>query len=1335
LKFHFQLLLLLFALVSPVRGDELPDETMERFRRGNFNQPTLIEILPRYADPAQREIIRSTLLEAKEPPLQDLVMLLGHPLLAVRLGSLELLEELAGGDLSYNPWAPAGSPENAAALERWNAWAKDPVKPDTGGIFSDEQRQGYLQDILSEDADKATRARRMLEVEGLSAVGFLETFRADTPTLTPGHRARVREAQYQITLSRHLGDQSAVTARHLAFGSRDQILSALTTVREAGLLALPILRDFIQHPDPLVRESAIDSLLVTGGEPAVSTVAPLLRNESDVNVIHGALRRLKDIPGKATVDLVASFLTHPDEDLLISAIQTSLSLKGESSDGPFGSSRNQSKSASPADAAVIKALADKRWRVRAAALEYVAKRKVTAAKETSISMLDDADDFVRFAAIKAICVLGAKEALPKLKAMFIKDENMAGPVVEGYGSLNQQPDAEILARLDAVSPEARLAALRACSSNKELTTLVLHFATDENLDVACAAIRLIAGNADLMKEDRHASVIVAALRSGKPEKVEAAMERLDLPKSGRIDPRILKALDAGLANSEPTALDPLYDAFLLTGSNKEEALSTAPVLPQAQQELVRELISRTTPETPAAERFRAALILARSGHPEGFITLLKDLPNLTTAQKTAITEGLYEPSLSEAIPLLTELLRDPIPEIRRGASDAAMTNDKAAAFVSLVLTELARPGALLQPEEVYGYRFESAMRSGKLKNLARHWAVSVLDSPDAATPLKILAAISARSASSAASLRALEKYKTSPDPLLRRAAWHTIFTLRPNEIQTSAEAVAADKEAFVRVALAKSLNKDNVSWSHQFSNVVVLDDERWSHSETKPRLADAVREPLVQLASTDPSPLVRFESLFTLMTQGSSIDIDSLVSLVPQLPKEVDARDRISRWLSQNAKRATPGLAPLMTIIDPSRIDADEMKILNERLNTVKKEGFATFASLAKSATKKPGKEPALLTDEPVAESPARRESLEVIYFYKPGCPECARVKQYIQAVQDDFPLLKLHEHNILEASGTLFNQALCQRFSVPSAKQTLSPAIFTQSGFLVREDITPQSLADLFAKTMASSQDDSWRKIGEEETVAAGEVVGRRYAAFTLPVVIGAGLLDGINPCAFATIIFFLSYLQIARRTPREMLMVGAAFISAVFIAYLAAGLLLYQSLAVLNDRFAGIQKWLNLGFAGLALLAAALSFLDAWRARGGRLDEMTLQLPGFLKNRIRGVIRTGARARNFVIAAFVSGIVISLLELACTGQVYAPIIYQIQQGRLDAVLWLVIYNIAFIIPLVVIFLLSYFGLRSESLVAFQKRHTSSVKVGLGILFVVLAIIILFGQKLLAPG
>ena len=327
---------------------------------------------------------------------------------------------------------------------------------------------------------------------------------------------------------------------------------------------------------------------------------------------------------------------------------------------------------------------------------------------------------------------------------------------------------------------------------------------------------------------------------------------------------------------------------------------------------------------------------------------------------------------------------------------------------------------------------------------------------------------------------------------------------------------------------------------------------------------------------------------------------------------------------------------------------------------------------------------------------------------------------------------VKITETNILEPSGIILNQALCGRFTVPAIKHSLTPGVFTQAGFVIGTDISPATLGKLFAQTMAEAQDDTWRQLDETEQIAAAKEVDRRYQAVTLPIVLGGGLLDGINPCAFATIIFFLSYLQIARRTPREMLMVGAAFISAVFIAYLAAGLVLYEMLDQLNHRFAGIQWWLNLFFGLLALFAAWLSLRDALHARAGRLDAMSLQLPDFLKTRIRGVVRTGARARNFVIAAFISGLVISMLELACTGQVYAPIIYQIQKGKLDAVMWLVIYNLAFIAPLIAIFLLAYGGLRSETLIEFQKKHTFAVKLGLALLFLFLALFIFLGSNLI---
>lgn len=409
-----------------------------------------------------------------------------------------------------------------------------------------------------------------------------------------------------------------------------------------------------------------------------------------------------------------------------------------------------------------------------------------------------------------------------------------------------------------------------------------------------------------------------------------------------------------------------------------------------------------------------------------------------------------------------------------------------------------------------------------------------------------------------------------------------------------------------------------------------------------------------------------------------------------------------------------------------------ELKLSHEGAPPTLK-GIPTFASLASKVSETTRKETPLLAAETAAPAPARK-SLVVAYFYKPGCQECIKAKQYINSLKTDFPLIELKEYNILDPSGLLLNQSLCAFLDAPSLKFSIAPSIFTQSGFVIGPDVSPASLGKLFAETMEAPQDDTWIEITDSAPVqeVAAQEVDRRYESITLPIVLLGGLLDGINPCAFATIIFFLSYLQIARRTPREMLMVGAAFISAVFIAYLAAGLLLHEVIASLNEHFAGIQRWMNLVFGILALIAAYLSLRDALRARAGRLDEMTLQLPGILKDRIRGVIRSGARARNFVIAAFLSGLVISLLELACTGQVYAPIIYQIQKGRLDAVLWLVVYNLAFITPLIVIFLLAYGGLRSETLVAFQKKHTFSVKLGLALLFLFLALFILFGSKFL---
>jgi hypothetical protein len=185
---------------------------LKDLKSGKPDQTLLQRTMPLLADPAGRNTIRTAILTLDPFPSASMVALLHDSALAVRLGALELLEEKAGGDFGFNPWLPPGDPENDGPLARWQNWTGR--KPDNGmskDLLGEDQRRGYLRDLLGEDSDKSSRARRMLEADGLGAVGFLETFLNDSPTLPVAGRIKVREAQYQIVLSRPLGPRPPVS--------------------------------------------------------------------------------------------------------------------------------------------------------------------------------------------------------------------------------------------------------------------------------------------------------------------------------------------------------------------------------------------------------------------------------------------------------------------------------------------------------------------------------------------------------------------------------------------------------------------------------------------------------------------------------------------------------------------------------------------------------------------------------------------------------------------------------------------------------------------------------------------------------------------------------------------------------------------------------------------------------------------------------------------------------------------------------------------------------------------------------------------------------------------
>jgi cytochrome c biogenesis protein CcdA len=350
----------------------------------------------------------------------------------------------------------------------------------------------------------------------------------------------------------------------------------------------------------------------------------------------------------------------------------------------------------------------------------------------------------------------------------------------------------------------------------------------------------------------------------------------------------------------------------------------------------------------------------------------------------------------------------------------------------------------------------------------------------------------------------------------------------------------------------------------------------------------------------------------------------------------------------------------------------------------------------------------ACITDAPVC-APAAPQ-IWVAYFYQVGCQECSRAESDIQYMRSLYPQMLVEEFNINER----VDLARWMAARVGREQDLHTPAVFIGDDALIgKEEITPDNLKRVLEKYLSGGTKRFWQD-AEVPEVRLPEVM----------TVVLAGLLDGLNPCAFATLIFFISYLTFTGRKGAAVLTVGTAFALGVFLAYTLVGIGLWR---VLNR----VPSYTILGRLVIGLTAlmcgtlAVLSLLDYLKARRGRITEMALVMPEGLRRSIHSIIRRSSNVRVLALVALPVGMVISLLELACTGQVYLPtIIFVMSQPGLKvrALSFLLLYNLMFILPLVVVFVLAYLGTSSLRLGLFLRRHAATIKLGTALLFAALA-------------
>ena len=211
-----------------------------------------------------------------------------------------------------------------------------------------------------------------------------------------------------------------------------------------------------------------------------------------------------------------------------------------------------------------------------------------------------------------------------------------------------------------------------------------------------------------------------------------------------------------------------------------------------------------------------------------------------------------------------------------------------------------------------------------------------------------------------------------------------------------------------------------------------------------------------------------------------------------------------------------------------------------------------------------------------------------------------------------------------------------------------------------------------------------------------------------TLGIVAGTAAIDSINPCAIGVLILMISVVLSGKGTVGRMLLLGGLYIFAVFLTYLIAGLGLIYFLASI-PLF--VTEYLSIIVGSFIILAGLVEIKDFfWYGRG-----FSLGIPVVFTKKIHQLSQNLTIPGVILLGSFVAGV-----ELPCTGAPYLAIITILSLNfNATAFVLLVLYNIIFVAPLLIILILVALGVKIQHVKRWKQDSRGYMRLFIGLLLI----------------
>ena len=324
----------------------------------------------------------------------------------------------------------------------------------------------------------------------------------------------------------------------------------------------------------------------------------------------------------------------------------------------------------------------------------------------------------------------------------------------------------------------------------------------------------------------------------------------------------------------------------------------------------------------------------------------------------------------------------------------------------------------------------------------------------------------------------------------------------------------------------------------------------------------------------------------------------------------------------------------------------------------------------------------------------------EYLFFYVTPCEACDIAKEILDQLENEENVL-FTRLNIYEEDNLLLYFVLAEINSIPERDRQV-PVLFFDGGYTI--DFSYEAVLEIISAFQGIDLSDIRYMDAEQALI----YVTRNYLLF-----FWIGLLNGFNPCSISMILLLFSLLAVKKL---NIIKLGLAYTLGRWITYLAIGLLLYGFISTIDgqvmQRISTIITWF-LVLASLTL--ALLHFFDFLAAKREQYGKIRVQLPRFLRDFNHKLIQNTSlegRENLIVLAVFALAVFVSVGEFICTGQIYlATIIYLNRSDAGTAVLPLLIYVTAMIIPSLVLTVLVARGKNAFELSEIFRRNMPVVK------------------------